>query len=67
MVRLQLSSPAYFDAEYVTACLSELESLLTLGAVLKEPLSPLHKLALHVLLDSAYIDWPKAQPAQMQL
>lgn len=58
-VRLFLKSSAFFEQAFVTDCINELEHAATIAGALGEPLSPLQKLALHVLKDSAFIDVPR--------
>lgn len=47
VVRLSLDNASYFDVDFVRSCIDELKSI-----TLIKPISPLQKLALHVLMDS---------------
>lgn len=55
LVRLFLSKDAYFDVEFVNACIDQVEKI-HVGIVLEGEISTLEKLAIQVLLDSAYIN-----------
>jgi hypothetical protein len=56
LVRLELRGAAMFDHDFVNGCITRLQTRLALArAGLDEPLNELERLALHVLLDSAYL------------
>jgi len=54
LVGLRLQSATYVDKELVTAAINELEKL-PLMVMLGEEVSPLQKIAIMVLRDSAYL------------
>ncbi len=53
VVRLQLNH-AYFNEDYVQQCVDEVERVIRRTPL--EPASPLERLAIHLLLDSAGIE-----------
>lgn len=55
VVRLFLKGSSYFDEKFVNACIKELKRLPIITAM-GENISPLQKLGMIVLADSAYID-----------
>jgi len=54
VVRLFLDNATYFDNEFISACISEFERI-PMQMALDQPISALQQLALHVLMDSAYL------------
>lgn len=55
VVRLFLNSSSYFNKPYIDECIQDLEKAI-FNISLGEPLTALQKLAINVLLDSAYIE-----------
>ena len=55
LVRLFLNSSAYFQKEFVDECINDLEKAI-INVNLGEPMTSLQKLAVHVLMDFAYIE-----------
>lgn len=55
IVRLSLKNSSYFDAEFIRSCIDELERIPVMVAM-GERVSPLQKLALCVLKDSAGVE-----------
>lgn len=57
LVRLFLREASYFKKEFVDACIKEMETLPARAAV-DSKISALEKLAVRVLVDSAYLNQP---------
>jgi len=55
VVRLFLKGSSYFDEQFVNDCIKEIKRF-PIKLALGEKLSPLQKLGMMVLADSAYID-----------
>lgn len=55
LVRLFLGDAAYFDEAFVRECIDDLERTGISAHALGEPLTPLQKLAMNVLTESALI------------
>lgn len=64
IVRLFLKDSSYYNQEFVTKCIVELEKALSFSAILGEPLSPLQMLASHVLMHSAHLDELLREPTK---
>lgn len=55
LVRLFLKDSSYFSEEFIKSCIQEIERL-PMNMALGEKITPLQKLGMYVLLDSAYIE-----------
>lgn len=53
-----LDGRAYLDFEFIQSAVTDMEHKLMLSHALGEPISPLEKLAIDLLLSSAYISEP---------
>lgn len=64
VVRLSFtgSSAAFFHKDFVHNCIDLLEKKTMLAAAGLEPLNDLEKLACHLLMDSAYIEFKRPDP-----
>lgn len=56
LVGLRMSPAAYYDLPFIEACIDEVERKAALAATGTYEMSNLDKLALYLLLDSAYMD-----------
>jgi hypothetical protein len=55
LIRLKISGVGMFDADFVTSCIDDLENKSQLAVVGLYEFTPLDKLALQVLTDSAHL------------